>query len=186
MAASPPAGLFLSVIALAILVVACGGSDSSLTDAERKFNEAKEAVAAVELEKALALLTEAIEADPDFAQAYGNRGAVNRQLGRLDEAIKDATTAIELDPDVTTLANAYGNRAAALTGLGRFSEAVTDATRAIDLAPDLAKAYINRSLALANLGRLEEAVADNTKVIELDPDDENTLATAYLNRSVVN
>ena len=52
----------------------------------------------------------AIELDPDFAGAYINRGAVYRNKGEYDRAIKDYNIAIKLNPN---LIEVYVNRGAA-------------------------------------------------------------------------
>lgn len=43
----------------------------------------------------------AIEIDPSLLVSYENRGFVYVQLGKLDQAIKDWTKAIELNPELT-------------------------------------------------------------------------------------
>ena len=48
---------------------------------------------------AIAAYSKAIELDPDFAQAYRNRGFSYYRLRKGEEAIKDYERFIELDPD---------------------------------------------------------------------------------------
>ena len=95
------------------------------------------------------------------------------QLERVEEAIADATAAIDLQPDVEILAAAYVSRSVDLILLERTDEAIADVTAAIDLQPDdidiLAQAYVNRSIALSTLQRTDDAIADLRIVLELLP-----------------
>ncbi|RNA67381.1 tetratricopeptide repeat protein [Prosthecochloris sp. ZM_2] len=43
--------------------------------------------------------TTAIDKDPEFAEAYLNRGFVHGNRGELEDALADFNKAIELDPD---------------------------------------------------------------------------------------
>jgi tetratricopeptide (TPR) repeat protein len=92
----------------------------------------------------------------------------------VEDAVADATTAIDLQPgDTDTLATAYLNRSAALGRSGREEEAIVNATAAIDLEPnninDLAQAHMNRSIALGEIGRTDEAVVDLQTVLQVLP-----------------
>ena len=40
----------------------------------------------------------ALRLDPKFAKAFANRGYSFCQIGRFDDAIRDATQAVKLDP----------------------------------------------------------------------------------------
>ena len=63
---------------------------------------------------------------------YNNRGNAFAKLGWKEEAIKDYTKAIELNPEY---ALAYNNRGKALEDLGERAEAIKDYTKAIELDP---------------------------------------------------
>ena len=58
----------------------------------------------------------AIETDPAFADAYGNRGTLLSEMGRAAEALADFDRALELRPNN---AEDHCNRASALADLGR-------------------------------------------------------------------
>ncbi len=123
-------------------------------------------------DEAIALYTEAIELDSTLVEAYVNRSAAYRGLGRFDEALDDAMKAIELEPtDVNVLARVYANRSLALGDLGRLDQALDDAMKAIELEPThlsiLAQAYAVRARARATLGRDAEAEADLAEAFEL-------------------
>ena len=87
-------------------------------------------------DNAIIAFTKAIELDPNFALAYGNRSWVYIKLGQYEQAIADCTKAIELNPN---LALAYNNRGWAYTELGQYEQAIADYNRAIELDPSLGK-----------------------------------------------
>ena len=125
---------------IAVVVIAGVGfvtgafRDGELTEAEQRYNDGIDADEAGRLEEAVTLYTEAIELDPNLAEAYINRSVDYFNLGRLEEALDDATRAIELEPsDVSVLASAYGMRALARAALGRSDEAEADFANACEL-----------------------------------------------------
>jgi tetratricopeptide (TPR) repeat protein len=74
-------------------------------------------------------LTKAIELEPDFAEAYLNRGGLYFAKRLSGQAIADFTEAIELKPD---FAVAYCNRGVAFGGKGLYEQAIADSTKAIE------------------------------------------------------
>jgi tetratricopeptide (TPR) repeat protein len=118
----------------------------------------------------------AIETDPAFVDAYGNRAALLAEMGRLDEAIVDFDRALQLRP-----ANAEDlcNRAGVLADLGRLEEALDGFDRALALMPSLAPAYFNRGGVLMRLDRPREALRDYDESIKLH----DTMAPAHAGRA---
>jgi len=127
--------------------------------------------------EAVTAFAQVIEIEPSdtelLALAYLNRSTALSRLERVEEAVADATAAIDLQPSIDILAAAYVCRSVDLILLERTDEATADVTAAIDLEPDdidiLAQAYVNRSIALSTLERTDEAVADLRIVLELLP-----------------
>ena len=118
---------------------------------------------------------QAIRLNPDFAEAYSNRGAAKDALEQYKDAITDYDEAIRLKPDY---AKAYSNRGAAKDALEQYKDAITDYDEAIRLKPDLAEVYSNRGNAKTGLKQYRNAVADHDQAIRLKPD----YAQAYYNR----
>ena len=129
-------------------------------------------------EDAIAAYDQAIRLKPDLAEAYNNRGAVKRELGRYEDAIADHDQAIRLKPDYS---QAYTNRGIVKRALGRYEDAIADHDQAIRLKPDLAEAYNNRGAVKAILERYEDAIADYDQAIRLKPD----YSQAYYNRGTM-
>ena len=118
---------------------------------------------------------EAIKINPQFFQAYNNRGNAKSALGKHEEAIEDCDKAIKINPQ---LFQAYNNRGNAKSESGRHEEAIEDYNKAIEINPQYARAYYNRGNAKSESGRHEEAIEDYNKAIEINPQ----YATAYNNR----
>lgn len=109
--------------------------------------------------------TRAIQAQPDYADAYNNRGNAYCDLGRFREGIADYTKAILLEPEDAT---PYNNRGLAKANSDKLKEAIQDYTQSIALNPFYMTPYYNRGEAYLKLGQIEPAIADFDKAIELD------------------
>jgi tetratricopeptide (TPR) repeat protein len=86
--------------------------------------------------------------------------------GNYDEAIKEYTAAIELDP---TLAGAYVGRGQVYNFQGRGLMALSDYSQAIELDPNNTAAYYGRGWAQLANSAWDGAVSDFSKALELDP-----------------
>ena len=86
------------------------------------FKEYKEAVECYDV---------AIELKPDYSEAYNNRGAAYFELKKYEQAISDATKAIELDP--SHAATAYQMRGESYKKLGDKEKAKADFAKAKEL-----------------------------------------------------
>jgi tetratricopeptide (TPR) repeat protein len=128
-------------------------------------------------QKAIEYLNEAIRFNPNFAQAYNNRGLAYRNLGQHQRAIEDYNEAIRLNPNFI---QAYNNRGFAYHGLGQYQQTIEDCNEAIRLNPNLAEAYNNRGLAYYGLGQHQRAIEDYNEAVSLNPN----LAQAYNNRGL--
>ncbi len=97
-------------------------------------------------------------------------------MGNYQEAIKDSTKAIELNPvDV----GSYIIRGVAYESIGNYQQAIEDYTKVIELKQD-GLFYYKRAIAYVRLGNHQQAIKDFSKAIELKPD----MAEAYLGRGI--
>ena len=128
-----------------------------------------------EYDKAVGHYTEAIDLNPEYVNAYNNRGIAYRNKGEIDAAIQDYNKAIDLNPEH---ADAYNNRGVAYRNKGEIDAAIQDYNKAIDLNPEYVNAYNNRGIAYRNKGEIDAAIQDYTKAIDLNPEH----ADAYCNR----
>jgi tetratricopeptide (TPR) repeat protein len=118
-------------------------------------------------ERAVELITAALEQKPGVAAAQRNLALAFRELGRLDDAVVAYDRAITLQPNGV---DAYIHLAAALNDLGRHGEALAACGRAIALRPDHPVAHLSSAVALKSLQRAEDALASCDKAIGLQQD----------------
>lgn len=122
--------------------------------------------AAGKLDAAAKCYREAINAAPDYAEAYNNLARVLIEQNRSDEAEQHLNRAIALKPD---LANAYFNLGNLHQALGRSDPALVAYRQAIALDPAFSAAHNRLGMALSHLGQHEEAVACFQVAAGLDP-----------------
>ncbi|MFZ4591403.1 MAG: FISUMP domain-containing protein [Ignavibacteria bacterium] len=124
------------------------------------------------------LFTKAIELEPNYSEAYYNRGCSYGHLKDYLKAIADYTKAIELYP---LFVYAYYNRGFAYLNSQNYSKAISDLTKTIEINPNYAEAYSNRGLAyIQGTQDYSIAILDFTKAIELNPN----YSEAYNNRGM--
>lgn len=148
-----------------------------LVSAETYFYRGNEAYLMKLYQDAIVTYDEAIRLQPDFANAYVNRGLAKEKLGQHDSAIMDYSSAIEIEP---TLAGAYNNRGSAKRRLEQYFLALEDLNTAIQLDPHYVKAYVNRGNVKNSLGHPNAAIEDFDIALQLNPDS----AEAYNNRGI--
>jgi tetratricopeptide (TPR) repeat protein/V8-like Glu-specific endopeptidase len=127
---------------------------------------------------ALANYDRAIALNPNYAEAYNNRGNLKyEKLNNPQGALADYNRAIALNPN---LAEAYYSRGnLKYEKLNNPQGALADYDRAIALNPNLAEAYNNRgNLKDEKLNNPQGALADYNRAIALNPN----LAEAYYSR----
>ncbi|MCX6328377.1 MAG: tetratricopeptide repeat protein [Bacteroidia bacterium] len=134
------------------------------------------------LNAALECYSEAIKIDPEFKEAYFNRGLVKHDLKNYKGAIADFTKAIELDPYDTA---AYCFRGMSKNKLKTYNEAITDFNRALELNPNFEEAYFNRGIALIKLGKKEDGCLDLKKALELGSDEASEMIDKYCKQNMI-
>ena len=117
--------------------------------------------------EALASFEEALAADPRFAEALTNRGAVLLALKNPEAALLSFDAALAIDPG---LVEAWNNRGNVLSGLGRYEEAVASYDRVLAARPGLFEAQVNRGTALLAARRADEALASYDQAVRMNPD----------------
>jgi predicted O-linked N-acetylglucosamine transferase (SPINDLY family) len=113
-----------------------------------------------------ALLSQAVQADPQSADAHMHRGVALNALGRHDDARLSYQHAIALKPDDAIALNNLGN---VCRSLGRLEEAVEAYDKAIAVRKDIAETHYNRGLVLSDLSRHEEAVESFDRALAINP-----------------
>jgi tetratricopeptide (TPR) repeat protein len=123
---------------------------------------------------ALAALNQSIKAQPNYAEAYAERGSVYLDMQNYKAALEDFNQAIRLAPNQW---NIYNNRAIARFNLKDLQGAIADYDRAIQIKPN-AISYYNRGNTYSRAGNEQNAIADYDKALQLNP----KYAGAYRNR----
>ena len=113
------------------------------------------------------LLDEVIEAKPDHANAYFNRGELRYELGKMQEAVVDYTRAIAMSPSE---ADFYTSRAHALYSAGNTSASIDDYRKAYELDSANPSRAIDHADALQMVGRWQEAANQYRIAASLAPD----------------
>ena len=108
-----------------------------------------------------------IELTPSSFWGHHAHGGYLQLTGNWDEAIKEISLAIQLQPDGA--ARDYTARAMYRLGHEKFSEAVADATAALELDPHQLNARMFRGVALFELKQWQKAVADFDVLLRVAP-----------------
>jgi len=122
--------LFISILLVSFTAVNAdafkfpfGGSDGPSKRAKRLFGEARSAYGSANYSKTVQLSSDAIKEYPEYAKAYALRGKAKKDLGDIDNAVKDVNKALELDPK---LGVAYFIRAQVSEIMGEMDKAAAD------------------------------------------------------------
>jgi Flp pilus assembly protein TadD len=114
--------------------------------------------------QAINYLDKAIAKNPQFAEAYNNRGNAYRDLNQLQKAFADYNQAIRIKPNYV---EAYNNRGNIYYDLKKYQLAIKDYKKSISLKPNYRLAYLNRGLAYHKLKQNNLACMDLKKACQL-------------------
>ena len=107
-----------------------------------------------------------------------NRAAANYLSGKLNDAIRDYSKFISIQPGYAV---AFHDRGVAYLKASQFPDAIADFSEAIRLNSKYASAYNNRGITYAKIKDYQKALPDFDIAIQLDP----LYATALYNRSLI-
>jgi tetratricopeptide (TPR) repeat protein len=127
--------------------------------------------------EAIECCDEALEINPQSAEAWINKGVSLASLGRFMEAVTCYDKAVKINPQY---AEVWYNKGVSLSRLGRFMEAVTCYDKAVKINPQYVNAWFSKGVSLGRLGRFDEAIECNDKALEINPQD----ADAWINKGV--
>jgi protein O-GlcNAc transferase len=117
-------------------------------------------------QRAVELITRAIQVNPSEAVFQNNLGIALVALDRKNQAIAAYRTALHLKSDY---AEAHYNLGAVQQAMGRLDEAIAAYRQAIALRPNYAEAHSNLGNSLIGNGQLDEAIAAYRQAIAIRP-----------------
>ena len=115
----------------------------------------------------------ALEREPGHAVIHQNYALVLVNLGRVDEAIREFKTALEIDP---ALLGACNGLVKVLAQNGDLAEAVSVLQRTIEERPRNARLRHDLGLLFEGQGRFERAAVQYKEAIRLNPNAQNAQA----------
>jgi tetratricopeptide (TPR) repeat protein len=104
--------------------------------------------------------------DFPLCEAYFQRAEARMKSGFFEEAEKDFTRVIELEPDHAT---AVFHRARVRADLGKIDRAIADLDRVLEREPENVPALLCRGGLKAGGGDFEGAIRDYSRVLEIEP-----------------
>ena len=116
------------------------------------------------LQEAVTMFKKALEAKPDYAEAWFNLGNTYGKLGKFQDAISCFDNAMKYKQGYY---EALSNRGVAKASMGHIPEALKDLSAAISGKPDLGSAYFNRAIVYLNAGKKDLACPDLVKANQL-------------------
>lgn len=166
-----PSSLFVvSILLILVLSIGCVQS----LDAQRYYQMGIENEKTNDSVAALGYYSQAIEANPQFAAAYNNRGALIANspssignLTALMSAQSDFDKAIQIDPSNAVL---YRNRGQVKNKMNKTADAILDYDKAISLKPDYSAAFFQRGWTKQRQGDFKGALADYDAAINIEKD----------------
>jgi|GEM_PF-1804281 len=108
---------------------------------------------------------ELTEAPTGSAQDHHQRGLAALEAGNFDQAIREYSWSIQLDPHV----DAYIGRGHAYHAQEKYDCSITDYNRGLQLDPQSVEAHISRGQAYHMKARYDSAIQDYNHALELDP-----------------
>lgn len=111
---------------------------------------------------------QAIEIEPDFAEAHNALADIHALRGSQDEMIRELEKAIEIQPDY---AEANSKLAGVHLSQGKVDEAIAQCQKVLEIRPGLAMAHFVLGGAYLQKGMLDEAIREYRTVIKIIPDD---------------
>jgi len=151
------------VLAVALLSVSHAVIKRDPTDVLR---ESQEAFEKRDYDRAVQLLTEAIEANPKLVPAFVLRGLANAASNKFDEAIADYTKAAELAPDDE---RPRLLRAAIHQAKKDYDKAIADLDFGLKKNPGNAELLATRGICRAQKGDDDGALKDFDAAVKADP-----------------
>ncbi len=155
------------------------------------------ALARSDLFRALQLLEEAVERDPEFTRAWSmlgmtafltiswNRLGDEARTASLERSREAIDRALELDENQALPWAILAMIGTSNDGARSYGESIALLNKAIELDPDNATAWLWRGIRYSEAGYIEEAIADIRQCLEVDPAYQNCRRHLAVNQWMV-
>jgi len=150
-----------ALLLLLVCVSVLAGEAEDLVDASHKKLHKKD------YEGAVSVLKKAIELDPGLAIARNNLGLAYFYQGKIKDALREYSKAIEISDNETVILLAYFNRANAYRFLGEYDKSIADLGKVVELRQNDKEAYFMRGWNYLARHDYKKAEADFKKAIEI-------------------
>jgi len=114
-------------------------------------------------EYAIEIYNKAIELNPNYAEAYFNKGVCLSNLNFKSEAIDMYNKTIELNPNFI---DAYFQRGYCFYNLKKYQKAMVEMNKVLELDPNYYQAFYEKGFCFQKMKRYEEAIIELSKAIE--------------------
>jgi eukaryotic-like serine/threonine-protein kinase len=118
-------------------------------------------------EEAIVAFDRAIKVQPNFTQAWTNKGFAQGKLGKSLDKFASCAQATNVAPD---FAEAWNCRGLARQDLLQYDAALKEYDQAISVDETFYRAWFNKGQVYLKLGDREEAIAATKKVLALEPE----------------
>ena len=123
----PPTGIFYFSLAIFIMLFLSLACDSP--SYETQLNQARKYQTQGKLEEAEQLITELIQTNESYTEAFLLRGQIRESNSKFEKAISDYSAIIDQNSQIT---QAWSSRGSCYYRIGAFQNAIQDFSRAID------------------------------------------------------
>ena len=155
---------------------------NQLSKAEELFQEGNSLLEEGHMLEAIDKYIEVTNADSGHINAYANRGLAYSYMEDYEQAIKDFTKAMELDPEQENpeLPTLFLNRGFAYSNTGEVEKAFEDYGRALQMNPAFAEVFCNRGMLNQKQQLIERAISDYRMAVDCAPESEAGLLAFQL------
>ena len=156
-----------NLIRILTLVIVCIIYSNSYSQKDTEFiNKAAQYSQAGDLKSAIIYLTKAIEVEPNFPDTYYNRAQCYFELKQYENAIKDFSKSISVDPKYKLVAENYRNIGSCNMFLKKYSEAIPYFVKFLEYKPNTPEIIYVLAVCYKNADDNENAIKYYSKSID--------------------
>ncbi|MBC7101588.1 tetratricopeptide repeat protein [Methanothermobacter sp. KEPCO-1] len=119
-----------------------------------------------EYQKALKYYDKALKINPEYAEAWNNKGIILKELKKYKKALKCYNKALEINPE---LIEAWNNKGTTLQELGKYEEALECYNKALEINQKSIETLTYKGITLSKIGKYKKALKCFDKALKIDP-----------------